>query len=90
MTNHQETTFVSERGTLTLPASIRKELGLKGKQQVLVETTEAGEIILRPAYAVPIEYYTEARIAEFASEEEELGRLMKRLPKRQARRKPRT
>ncbi len=69
MKHHQEITYLTERGTLTLPAKIRDALGLKGKQQFLVNVTERGEIVLRPAVTMPIEYYTEARIAEFSSEE---------------------
>jgi antitoxin PrlF len=70
----QEVTTLTERGALTLPASIRKELGIKGKQQFLVSTTKKGEIMLRPAVTVPIEIYTETRIAEFASADEAVGR----------------
>lgn len=72
----QETTFLTERGTVTLPSSVRKSLGLKGKQQLIVETTEAGEILLRPAALVPIEMYSEERIKEFTSGETELGNLL--------------
>lgn len=74
----QETTFLTERGTLTLPAAIRKSLGLKGKQQLIVEMTGAGEIVLRPAAVVPIEIYTEERIAEFARDDKKLGKLLDR------------
>jgi AbrB family looped-hinge helix DNA binding protein len=72
----QETTFLTERGTLTLPSTVRKSLGLKGKQQLIVETTEQGEILLRPAALVPIEMYSEDRIKEFASDDAELGDLL--------------
>ena len=67
---------MTERGTLTLPANIRKALGLKGKQQLIVELTEAGEIVLRPAALVPLEMYTEERIAEFSQDDEALGKLL--------------
>tara|TARA_B100001778_G_C18056837_1_gene392344 strand:- start:60 stop:299 length:240 start_codon:yes stop_codon:yes gene_type:complete len=72
----QETTFLTERGTLTLPAAIRKSLGLQGKQQLIVETTPNGEILLRPAAIVPLEMYSEERIAEFASDDTALGKLL--------------
>lgn len=72
----QDTTFLTERGTLTLPASIRKTLGLKGKQQLIVEANEAGEIVLRPAAVVPIEIYSEERIAEFSQDDAALGALL--------------
>lgn len=73
-----ETTFLTERGTLTLPASIRKTLGLRGKQQLIVETNKAGEIVLRPAAVVPVELYTEQRIAEFARDEAALANVLKK------------
>jgi antitoxin PrlF len=73
-----ETTFLTERGTLTLPASIRKTLGLRGKQQLIVETNKAGEIVLRPAAVVPVEIYTEERISEFAHDEAALSDLLKK------------
>ena len=72
----QETTYLTERGTITLPATMRKALGLAGKQQLIVETTDDGAILLRPAAIVPIETYSEERIAEFASEEDALGTLL--------------
>jgi len=70
------TTFLTERGTLTLPSSIRKSLGLTGKQRFIVEITKTGEIILRPAASEPIENYSEERIAEFSSNEETLNALL--------------
>jgi antitoxin PrlF len=73
-----ETTFLTERGTLTLPASIRKTLGLRGKQQLIVETNKAGEIVLRPAAVVPVELYTEERISEFTRDEAALAELLKK------------
>lgn len=72
----QETTFLTERGTLTLPSIVRKALGLKGKQQLIVETTDAGEILLRPAALVPVEMYSEERIAEFTADDAKIGELL--------------
>jgi AbrB family looped-hinge helix DNA binding protein len=72
----RDTTFLTERGTLTLPASIRRTLGLKGKQQLIIEANEAGEIVLRPAAVVPIEIYSEERIAEFSRDEAALDALL--------------
>lgn len=76
----QEITTLTDRGTLTLPADVRKALGLKGGQQMLVETRDDGSIVLRPAMLVPVEIYTEARIQEFAREDTALGALLDRLP----------
>lgn len=55
---------ISSRGSLTLPAEVRRELGIEGGTTFLVQV-EAGRIILQPAAVVPIELYTEDRIAEF-------------------------
>jgi AbrB family looped-hinge helix DNA binding protein len=74
----QDTVFLNDRGNLTLPAGIRRALGLKGRQQLLVEANDRGEIVLRPAITVPIEYYTEARIKEFASEEKAVAKWLKK------------
>lgn len=41
-----------------------------------------GGLLLRPAVSVPIEIYTEARIAEFAGDEVAIGRY---LPRKRAR-----
>ena len=71
-----ETTFLTERGTLTLPATIRKSLGIRGRQQFIVETTDRGEIVLRPASVVPLEIYAEDRIAEFSRDDAALGTLL--------------
>lgn len=67
---------LTERGTLTLPLHIRKALGLAGGQQFIVSTTPEGELILRPAMTVPLETYSEDRIAEFAQEDKALGKLL--------------
>lgn len=72
----QDTTFLTERGTLTLPAAIRKSLGLSGKQQMIVEATDTGEIVLRPAVVIPLEMYSEERIAEFTSDDDMLGAVL--------------
>ena len=67
---------LTERGTMTLPSSLRKELALTGRQQFIVEVTQGGELLLRPAATIPLELYNEARIAEFNSQDEVLGELL--------------
>ena len=61
----ETTTQISSRGQITLPADARKRLGLKPGDTLLVHL-EGGRIILDPAVVLPIERYTEERIAEFA------------------------
>ena len=58
----RETVIVSSRGQITLPAKVRKRLGIKPGSVVLVEE-RAGELVLRPVGE--IELYTERQIAEW-------------------------
>jgi len=69
---------LTDRGTMTLPSSIRKELALTGGQQFIVEVTGIGELLLRPATTIPLEIYSEERIAEFNSQDGALGALLTR------------
>ena len=71
---------INERGVITIPAANRQAFGLKPNDEVIIEETEQG-ILLRPALSVPLEIYTEKRIAEFASDEVAIG---KRLPKKRS------
>lgn len=60
----QETTKIGKRGSLVIPASLRKRFGLEDGSLVIAEEREDG-ILIRPARAVPVEIYTPERIAEF-------------------------
>jgi antitoxin PrlF len=71
------TVTINQRGNLTLPAAIRKEMGLSANDQMIVETTAEG-ILLRPAITMPLEIYTDERIAEFEQEEARLAEVLKR------------
>ncbi len=78
---------LGKKGQLSLPASVLRKLGLQGEATLLVEATDDGAVILRPAAVYPIELYTDARIKEF----EEANRIAKteqtRVRKALARRK---
>jgi len=71
------TVTINQRGNLTLPAAIRKEMGLSANDQMIVETTAEG-ILLRPAITMPLKIYTDERIAEFEQEEARLAEVLKR------------
>jgi AbrB family looped-hinge helix DNA binding protein len=58
---------IGSRGQLTLPASARKELGLKPGDTLLVHI-EGGRIVLDPAVVLPIEIYLEKRMRDFAEQ----------------------
>ncbi len=69
------TVTVTSRGVVTLPAKLRRVLGLKADTQLIAETTPQG-LLLRPAVTLPIEMYTEKRIREFDEAEAELDRVL--------------
>lgn len=52
-------------GQVSIPKSVLDRLGLVGEATLLVETTEDGAILLRPANVYPIELYSNERIEEF-------------------------
>lgn len=70
----------SERGVLTLPAKLRKELGIRPGEPLIAERTPEG-LLLRPAIAVPIEIYTDDRVREFEAEEASLAAVLIRRKK---------
>jgi len=59
-----EILFVSRRGQITLPASIRKKYGIRGGSAlVLVEGNN--ELLLKPAVTMESEIYSDRQIAEW-------------------------
>lgn len=55
---------ISKRGQITLPAEVRKALGLKSGDTLVVRLEE-GRIVLEPAVVLPVEIYSDERLAEF-------------------------
>jgi AbrB family looped-hinge helix DNA binding protein len=67
---------LGKKGQVSIPTAILRRLGLEGGSHLIVETTDEGAILLRPAAVYPIEIYSDERIREFEregqiSEEEE-------------------
>jgi AbrB family looped-hinge helix DNA binding protein len=60
----QTTTTVGRRGTIVLPANMRRRLGLDEGALVVVEE-QGGGILLRPAVARAVRIYTPEQRAEF-------------------------
>jgi len=58
------TSKVGKRGTIVLPAELRRRYGFEEGTLVVAEAREGG-ILLRPAVALPVEIYTPERRAEF-------------------------
>ena len=63
-----DTVKLGKKGQLSLPAAVLRKLGLQGAATLIVEATDDGAVILRPAAVYPIELYTDARIKEFEEE----------------------
>ena len=55
---------LSPRGRLTLPASLRRSLGLRVGDAFRVRLDD-GRLVLEPVEVVPIELYEDERISEF-------------------------
>ena len=72
------TITINKRGGLTLPAKLREKAGVNPDELVVAEITESG-ILLRPAAVVPIEMWSDKRIAEFKRDELELGNVLDEL-----------
>lgn len=61
---HTDSLRVGKRGTVVLPAALRRQFGMEEGAMLIAEAVDDG-ILLRPAVVLPIERYTEARKAEF-------------------------
>jgi AbrB family looped-hinge helix DNA binding protein len=75
-----ETGKIGRRGTFVIPSRLRKRYGMNEGTVVVAEEREDG-ILIRPAVVMPIEIYTDERIAEFllnnAVGEEDYARVVK-------------
>ena len=59
-----ETSKVGKRGTIVVPARLRRKFGIEEGRLVVAEERPEG-ILIRPAVALPVEVYTLERNAEF-------------------------
>lgn len=59
-----EPSKVGKRGTIVIPAELRRRFGIEEGTLVIAEEHEDG-ILIRPAVALPLETYTAERRAEF-------------------------
>jgi antitoxin PrlF len=73
---------VSGRGQITLPASMRRRLGIKAGGVLVVEDRK-GELVLRPAAVVELDTYTDEEIGRWEREDRlapgERSRILKKL-----------
>ena len=60
--------IVSNRGQVTLPAAMRRSLGIKGGDVVIVED-RGTEIVLKPAVVLEIQQYSDDDIEQWDAED---------------------
>ena len=56
---------LGKKGQLSLPAAVLRKMGIQGAATLLIEATDDGAVVLRPAAVYPVEMYTEALMKEF-------------------------
>jgi AbrB family looped-hinge helix DNA binding protein len=70
---------VGKRGTVVIPAALRRRFGIEEGSLVVAEATEEG-VLIRPAVAMPLEVYGEERKAELllsnAVDDEDYARVL--------------
>jgi AbrB family looped-hinge helix DNA binding protein len=59
-----ETSKVGKRGTVVIPAALRRRFGIEEGSLVIAEETEEG-VLIRSAVVMPVEVYAPERQAEF-------------------------
>ena len=59
-----EVSKVGKRGTVVIPAFLRRRFGIEEGSLVITEEREDG-VLIRPAVVMPVEVYTSERRAEF-------------------------
>jgi len=55
---------VGRRGTVVIPADLRRQLGMDEGSMILLEQRDGG-VWIRPAEVIPVEVYDDERKAEF-------------------------
>ena len=77
-----ETLVVSSRGQITLPAGLRKRLGIKSGDVVILEERD-NEVVLKPGIVLEVQHYSDEQIAQWDAEdklsEEERAQMLEKL-----------
>ena len=68
-----ETLVVSSRGQITLPAALRKRLGIKSGDVMILED-HGNEIVLKPGIVLEVQHYSDEQIAQWDAEDKLSGR----------------
>ena len=60
----KETAKIGKRGTVVIPARLRRQYGLEEGSQLIMEALPGG-VLMRPVVTLPVEIYSPERKAEF-------------------------
>jgi AbrB family looped-hinge helix DNA binding protein len=63
-----ETLVVSSRGQITLPAALRKRLGIRSGDVVILEE-RGNEVVLKPGIVLEVQHYSDEQIAQWDTED---------------------
>jgi AbrB family looped-hinge helix DNA binding protein len=63
-----ETIIVGERGQITIPKEMRRQLGIEPKQPVQVEVRD-NMLCIRPVLAVSVRVFSDIQIADMVQED---------------------
>ncbi len=63
-----ETLVVSSRGQITLPAALRKRLGIKSGDVVILEE-RGNEVVLKPGIVLEVQRYSDEQIAQWDADD---------------------
>ncbi len=66
----EEVIKLGKKGQLSVPKGVMRRLGLKGGEALLLDVTEDGAIVLRPAGVYPLEIYSDERTRQFLKADE--------------------
>ena len=64
----RETLVVSSRGQITLPAGLRKRMGIKSGDVVILEE-HGNKIVLKPGIVLEVDHYSDEQIARWDIED---------------------
>jgi len=67
-----ETLVVSSRGQITLPAALRKRLGIKSGDVMILEE-HGNEVVLKPGIVLEVQHYSDEQIAQWDAEDKLSG-----------------
>lgn len=59
-----KTLVVSSRGQITLPTALRKRLGIKSGDVVILEE-RGNEVVLKPGMVLEVQHYSDEQIAQW-------------------------